>query len=195
MKNLTLLVLVSLFVSSCASFYKPIDPHNFNYDSMEKGEDLSYAHKKDILTITGNNKYAKQEDKQNISLISVKIQNNTTNVISVKEDVKFLVNNAEVTPLDTYVVEQKIKQRNIALYALYGLMVFYVEENGERTNYPIGIPIAIGNIAVAASSNGKFRDNFAAENIMNKEIQPGETVYGMVAFRDLYSKNLTLQLR
>lgn len=194
MKNLFLLILVTLFVSSCASFYKPIDPHNMNYDSLD-GSELAYADKRNVLTLTGNTRYAKKEEKYDINVVAVKVQNNTDETISIKEDVLFLVDGREVSPLESYVVEDKIKQRNIGLYALYGLLFLNINDGGGQRSYPIGVPIAVGNIGVAASSNSKFRKNFVADNLLNKVVQPGETVYGLVAFRDLYSKKLELQLK
>jgi hypothetical protein len=194
MKNLFLLTLVTLLISSCASFYKPIDPHNMNYDSLE-GRGLAYADKRNVLTLTGNIRYAKKEDKYDINIVSVKIQNNTNETISVKEDVIFFVDGREVYPLENYVVESKIKQRNIGLYALYSLLFLNISDGGGQRSYPIGVPIAVGNIGVAASSNAKFRNNFAADNLLNKIVKPGQTVYGLVAFRDLYSRKLELQLR
>lgn len=194
MKNLFLLAFVALMVSGCASNYKSFDPHNFNYNKSE-GTDLAYSYKTNVLSLTGNKRYAKKEEKFNISLISVKIENNTTETINVSDDVKFMIGGRDVVPLETYFVEEKIKQKNIALYALYGLLFLNTNDNGEIKSYPIGIPIAIGNIALAASSNSKFKENFNQNNIMNKTIKPNETLYGLVAFRDLYSNKLEIKMK
>ncbi len=194
MKNLFLLSVVTLLISSCASFYKPIDPHNFNYNTKDNGEVIDYDYKTDVLTLTGNQKYAKKEDKYGIDIVAVKIQNNTTEPINVKDDIDFIAGDRTIVPMESYLVEDNIKQRNIALYALYGLLTLNVERNGQQTIYPFGIGIAIGNIAVAASANSSFKKNFSEQNILNKTIQPGEVVYGLVAFRDLQSYKLEMKL-
>ncbi len=156
---------------------------------------MNYDYKSDVLAITGNKKYAKRERKSGINIIAVKITNNTTQMISVKNGIKFMTSGREIVPVESYIVEDNIKQKNIGFYALYCLLTLNITENGETAIYPFGIGIAAGNIALAVSSNSQFRKNFSEENIMNKRIPPGETIYGLAAFKNLQSYKLEMELR
>jgi hypothetical protein len=193
MKNVFLLFLVVLFVSSCASNYNAIQPDAMPTDRQGEINGVSYGYSKNVLSKTGNKKYAKKEVKRGISILAVKIENNTDNEISVKDDLIFRMGELELEPLESVVVGDNIKQ--IApLYVLYGLLFLNITNNNQTLSLPIGVPIAIGNIVVASSTNRKFREDFSTYNIRDEKIAPGETVSGLVAFRDNGSGTLVITM-
>ena len=156
-----------------------------------------YGYSKNVLAKTANKKYAKKEVKRGISVLSVKIKNDTDKEISVKDDLKFTMGGKELEPLETVVVTDNIKQIS-PLYALYGLLFLNLESNtptsSSRISLPIGVPIAIGNIIVASSANRDFRENFGVYNVKDAKIAPGESLSGLIAFRDNASGTLVITM-
>lgn len=193
MKNVFLLFLVLLFVSSCASSYYPVQPGAMPTDREGETNGVYYGYSKNVLSKTGNKKYAKKEVKRGISVISVKIKNDTDNEISVKDDLIFTMGGKELEPLESVVVTDNIKQP-APLYALYGLLFLNITRNNESLTLPIGVPIAIGNMVVASSANRQFREDFATYNIRDEKIAPGESLSGLIAFRDNASGTLTITM-
>ncbi|MFT6149768.1 MAG: hypothetical protein ACJAUH_002462 [Saprospiraceae bacterium] len=191
MKKVFLPFLVLLFVSGCASNYYPINLSALPSDRQGEINGINYGYSKNVLSKTGNKKYAKKEVKRGINVISVKIKNNTDYEISVKDDLIFRMGNKELEPLESVVVTDNIRQP-APLYALYGLLFLNITRNNQGVSLPIGVPIAIGNIAVASSANRKFREDFSIYNIRNEKIAPGETLSGLVAFRDNASGTLVI---
>lgn len=50
--------------------------------------------------------------------------------------------------------------------------------------FPIGIPITIGNMAVAGSANTKFLAEMETYNIADKVIGNGDTKYALIGIPD-----------
>ncbi|NJN78653.1 MAG: hypothetical protein HC803_10295 [Saprospiraceae bacterium] len=75
MKNLSFLFLIFLFVSSCASNYYPIQSSAMPYNNPAESNGVNYAYSKDVLTKTGNKKYAKKE--YNVELASCRLESKT----------------------------------------------------------------------------------------------------------------------
>ncbi len=193
MKNLILLLSVVL-MSSCAAIYKSVDPRNFNYDDTDKKAEVAYDYQTSVFAITGNKYYAKKGYKYGIDIIAVKVKNNTDEVINVKRDVQFQAGGKKVSPMDVYEVVDILRQKNIGFYLFYSLLFLDVNTPSLDATIPIGAAIGVGNIAAAANSNSKFKNNFIEDDLMNKSIQPGETIYGLVAFRGLGAGKLEIKL-
>jgi hypothetical protein len=184
MKKTTTLILTVFLLWGCASVYKPIQPSSLNYSNTEVGEEISYSYKFDVLNEKGNKRYARKEDKFNIDILSVKLINNTNKELDFNKNVKCYMGDRELYPLESNSVTSRIKQGVIG-YILYGFVFLYIGNEENVTTIPIGLPIGIGNMIAAGSSNGKFKREFSEYNLVNKTINPGDTIYGLVAFKDI----------
>ncbi len=89
MKITSYALLVLFLCSGCAAFYKPVKPERFSYRNNKVYEDISFAYRFDVLTLTKNKRYAKKEEKFDIDVVAIKITNNSDKVISFDEDIKF----------------------------------------------------------------------------------------------------------
>jgi hypothetical protein len=95
----------------------------------------------------------------------------------------------------------------VAIYLLYLLLNFqiggtstYNPNTGQTTTtggtfLPTGPFIAGGNMLGASAANKNLRMEFAKYDLTNKVIRPGETVYGIVALREMNVAPLKLTLR
>ena len=196
-----LFLMLTAIILSCASSYKPIAPSTLRYVNNTTSEDgqLEIGFKYEVLELRGNRKYAKREEKRGIDVVAVRITNNSEREIDFYEDVKIRSNDSEIIPLDPEVVGQSIRQ-GVAIYLLYGLITIQTYEcsfGGCETTavYPIGVPIAIGNMVVAGSANTNFKNEVKAYSLVDKRILPGQTVYGILGFRELEFGNLSISLK
>jgi len=192
------LIAVLLF-TSCASSYKPIGPQGLDYRNVSKKDGIDFSFKYEVLSLRGNKKYAKKEEKRDVDVVAVKITNNTSNALHFNRDLKIVSNGRELIPMEREVVSKKIRQ-GVAIYLLYGLLTLQVgdctPQNGCDTKiYPIGIPIAIGNMVVAGSANGNFKNELQLYDLNNKIIEPGQTVHGILGFRNLEFGGMEIELR
>lgn len=91
--------------------------------------------------------------------------------------------------MDPKVIKKEIQQQPAAylLYLLLTPMNLYVENNGERNTYRIGLGVgpalAIGNMSLAASSNKNLLTELEKYNLAGKKIAKGETTYGIIGFK------------
>jgi hypothetical protein len=81
---------------------------------------------------------------------------------------------------------QELKQPT-PLYLLWGLLWLSVgggcDDGGDcesGTPIPIGFGIAAINMGIAGGANNNFLSELKANNMLDKTIHPGETVYGLV---------------
>lgn len=185
------LLLASIcLISSCASSYRPINANNLNYASSESGSDVKISYRTGVLTASSNKKYAKRELKKGMNVVAIKITNNSDKSIDFSDQVKIYNGDQRVFPVAPSIIKSALKQPS-AIYLLYSLIVLYTETcNGfdcNRSTYPVGIPISIGNIAVSGSANAKFLANLEDYNLLGKTIQPGETAYGLIGLTSISS--------
>jgi hypothetical protein len=191
-------IVIAVLISSCAGSYKPMVPANMNYGSTSEGNGIAYAYRHNVLTETGNKKYAKREAKGSLKLMAIEITNTTDRTINFNRDVKMYMGDRQVLPVEPTIVYEQLRQRS-GLYMLWSLLwvVFTkCDEDGNcsSTPLPVGLAIGIGNTAAASSANKKFMAELMATDLLTKEIKPGETVSGLIGISSTTSGSISLKL-
>jgi hypothetical protein len=108
--------------------------------------------------------------------------------------------NNEATLLDPSTASTAIKQTAPAylLYLLLTPLKLNIVTDTKSSSTPIGFVVgpalALGNVAVAATSNKNFKKEMESYSILDKEIRNGETFYGLIAIRDNGFIPLSLKL-
>ncbi len=173
-------------LSSCAAIYHPVHPDKLSYSSPVVMDSVSLAYRYDVLLAHGNRKLAKKEIKKGTRVVAMRVTNQSSRPLTFGKDMRLYGNESEVLMRGPAETSRSIRQ-NAGIYALYFLLTFAkltVEDGSQRQSYPIGLiigpGIAISQIAIASSSNKRFKAELLAFNLVNKTIQPGETVYGLV---------------
>ena len=192
-----------MFLSSCAASYQAVYPRNLYYAEEVNYDGVDFSYQYDVLKQVGNRKYAKKEDKKGVQIVAVKLTNRTGRPLNFREDLSILSGGAPVGLLQPEVVTQQVKQ-SVPIYSLYFLLSFmtfntYDEYGGTKSSTPIGLfvgpPIAIGNMVVAGSANKNFREELLANNLLNRTIADGETVYGLISIGKNGYRPLSLKVK
>lgn len=200
LRLILILLSVSLLFSGCASTYRPIAPNLLNYDLREDNDGLNFGYRYDVLSFRGNHKYAKREPKKMIRLVAVKIENHTGHPLKVGENFNLYAGQNQVFPIDPEMIHTELKQ-GVPIYLLYSLLWFSIRDCDEYGNcettavIPIGIPITIGNMLAAGSANTQFKMELLRYNLLNKVIDDGETVYGLVGIANSDLQPLRIVLK
>lgn len=196
--RLFLLISVLAIFASCASGYTSIQPKQLVY--VESRHDSLFAYKEGVLHAARNKKYVNKEIKRNLEVIAVRITNTTDHPIRYNSNYAIYSGDAAVVLLPPENAGRQIKQ-NAGLYLLYLLltpMQLDFSSPNSQSSFPAGLAagpaIAGSNTAIAASANKKFRQELALYDITKKEIQPGETVFGLITIKKGYRDPLTLRL-
>ena len=190
--KISVLTLSVLFLNSCASGYKKIQPKTINFASRSENNSIVLEYKYDLL----EKKYKKKELNNGLKLIAVKVTNNTSNDLVFGKDIRLTYENGnELNLLETNVVYKAIKQSPASYlwYLLLTPMQFQTTTTnsfGQQTSSsstPIGLVIgpglAGGNMIAASSANKNFQNDLTENDILGKVIKTGETVYGIVGIR------------
>lgn len=186
-------VIIALFLTSCASTYKNLNPETANFSSTEKNENginVSYEY------LTLKKKYAKKANKKDIRTVAIKIENTTDKTITYNSDFKLATTGNEylsvLHPNDTY---DNIRQKPGTHF--WYLLLSFIQLQKTSTNsygyteteniFPIGLiigpGIALGNFFTAKSANTKFKNEIDQYNIYNTPIAPGESKTFLIAIR------------
>lgn len=196
-------VLSLLFLlSSCAATYKPIMPERLNYNAHDVQNGISLSYKYDVLRERGNRRYANKEEKKDVRIVAVKVTNNSDSDLIIGRNTAFFSGSTQLFPLEANVAQRMIRQSS-ASYLPYLLLTFVnltvIKKDGYKTTqdvYPIGLAlgpgITIGNMAVASSANGNLLRDLMANDLFDKKIKPGETMYGIIGIRGWDYKPLSL---
>lgn len=190
--NFFLLLSVILFLTSCASGYREINPEGITYHSASRQPDVSMEYKYDLL----RKKYSKKEQKEDVRLIAVRITNNTERDLVFGRDIKVAYDNGnQLDLLGREKVFSKLKQHP-ASYLFYLLLSpisafsSTTDAYGNETSsssFPVGVIIgpglAGGNLFAAVSANKKFKNELSDYDIVGKTIPKGKTVYGLLGLK------------
>jgi len=198
----------TLLGSGCAASYTPIMPERIVQSQPVAGQGaLGMAYQFDALQARGRNKkYAKKERKQGYHVVALRVTNNTPTEINFSRDAALYYGDRPIVPVAGEIAGRDMKQ-GVAIYLLYLLLNFNVGGTTTTNPYtgqmtttggtflPTGPFIAGGNILGASLANKNFREDLSRLDLTNRNIRPGETVYGVVCLRETSVAPLRLELR
>jgi hypothetical protein len=201
------LVLASavILMSSCASSYKTISPENMHYEVKSESNNVILYYRHGVLGERRNKKYVKKESRNFIKVVAVKLTNNTGTMIDVNRDVKLFSGPNQFSPLEPTLAHSRLKQ-GVPIYLLYMLftpmkLVQTSIVNGQPTetsSTPIGFILGPGltlyNIVKAGSANQKMLQNLQKYSLLNKQVGPGESIYGLVVIPNSSYHPLTIKV-
>lgn len=195
--NISLAIAFIILFSGCAKNFYAVDPARINYTASNSFEDVTLNYRYDVLREKGNNKIAKKEIKKHIKLVAVKIINNTDSVINIGNNAAFYSGNTMIFPLDPISIKNELKQ-SVPSHLLYLLLTPLTLSVNGSSPYPIGLilgpVISGGNMITAAIANKNLYNELVKYDILHRDIQAGETVFGLVGFRDIDYTPLTIRL-
>lgn len=185
-----LLILTIVFLNSCASSYRTVQPKVLNYRSSSASENVVLEYKYDLLY----KKYAKKETKKNVKLVAIKITNNSDHDIRFGEDFKLAYENGSKVYTLTNDQTFKYLKQSPATHLFYLLLtpinLYTTKSTGSQVtsnSIPIGLAIgpglAGGNMIAASSANKKFKNDLYANQIEGSLIEPGKTAYGLIGIK------------
>lgn len=200
-----LCTLSSLFLfASCASRYQIINPQSLDYGTGSEDNNVRVEYRSNVLT--GN--YAKSEQKSGVSLIAVKITNNSSKSIIPAQNIKVFSGEKEMEVLNAntfYNITQQNADKSLLFLLLAPINVYTYSSttNGgqvtseKRRFYPVGLvlgpALAFGNRGAANKANKNYKKELLENNIWEKLIVPGQTGYGLIGLKDASTLTLTFK--
>lgn len=198
LRKLLIPVSTIVLLSSCAGSYKTINPAGLNYASRSQTQGAEYGVINSVLSETGNRKYANRELKRPVKIYAVEFTNKTDRPISFRDDVKVFMSGKPALLLETSVIHSALKQP-AGLYMLWSLLWVFIyncdTDDCSVTPLPVGLIIGIGNTSVASSANKKLNEELTLNNLLDKTIQPGETVRGLIGLSGTVAGPLHFEVR
>lgn len=199
-----LLALATGLTTGCAGSYTRIQPQRIaTYISSPSSGPVAMAYQYDVLRLNGGNKkYLKKETKRGYRVAAVRVTNNWDRDVNFSNDLTLLLGDRPITPIPGVIAARDMRQ-GVAIYLLYLLVNPTIGAKTDPmtgkisggTTLPLGPFIAGGNMLAAGSANGNMRKEFAAYDLTNRTLKPGETVYGIVSLRELSVAPLRVELR
>ena len=190
------LIAIYLFLTSCASGYKKINPEMIRYTSRNESNAVILEYKYDVL----KRKYRKKEIKNSIKLVSVKITNFTDQDIVFGKNVYLAYENGNAVSLVENKTLYDITKQQPASYLWYLSTVTSVStiNTSMKSASPLGLiigpTIASVNMIIASSANRNFKIELDSNNLGNKAIKQGETVHGLIGIYSTKNEALKIEL-
>jgi hypothetical protein len=141
--------------------------------------------------------------KRGYQVAALRVTNNTAQSLDFARDVVVYYGDRPITPVPATVASKDIRQ-GVPIYLLY-LLLGSIRVGGTTDAYtgtttggvpvPVGLFVAGGNMLGAGLANSNMRKEFVQYDMMNKTINPGETIYGIVSLRENGVSPLRLALR
>lgn len=191
-------LLISLLVQGCAVDYLPIRIEEIPFYHKVQNSCISYSIQYNTLLIRGNTRYAQKESKHHIKVMAIEFTNLTKKTIHFKKDVIVKIGGIPVSPIPPEVVKAKIHQ-SVPAYLLHTLLFLRLPRcqgvDCGTTNYPIGVPIALGNMAIASNANAEFLSELKNYDVAHSTIKPGETIRGILSAEIFGNQSISFVLK
>jgi hypothetical protein len=195
--QISFLLAVFIIFCGCAQSYRAINPSNIGYTSSMDLQDIILSYRYDVLNEKGNTKFSKKERKNNVKVVAVKIKNNSDRIVNIGKNAAFYNGNAILYPLDALTTRNALKQ-SVPSHLLYLLLSPLTLSVNGSDPFPIGLilgpAISGGNMIAAGSANNDFYNELSQYDILYRDINPGETVYGLVGFSNMNYAPLSIKL-
>ncbi len=201
-----LIILMPITLFSCAGSYEEIPKDVLNYQAkVSTTDNIKVEYQPNVL----KGKYSLNEIKTGVSLITVKITNNTGQDIRFKNDIKIYSEDREISiiPLNSfYDITRQDADKSLWFLALTPLNAYSFSQTTEGSTvtsqssgfYPIGLilgpALAFGNQAAANGANKKFKKQLEENNILEQTIKNGDSNTGFIGLRTTNIQNLTFKL-
>lgn len=189
--------------TGCAGSYNAIRPERIgSYIPSQSSGPVDFSYQFDALRLRGNKKYVKKEAKRGYHVAAVKVTNNWDRNVDVSRDLTLLYGGRPIAPVPSTVAAKDMKQ-GLFIYLLYLLLNSnygatvdpYTGQTTGGTYLPIGFLVAGGNMLGAGLANGNMRKEFQQYDLTNRVVKPGETVYGIMSFREVGVAPLQVEMR
>lgn len=200
--NFLFIIISVILLSSCAGPYHAISPGQISYYANSNIDELDFSYKYNVMIERRNKKYARKEVRSGMNLVAVRITNKSSQKLVVKDDITFYSNGQPFIPMEPKVYTNTVKQQ-AGFYLFYLLLTpislnTYDEYGNTESSTPIGLfigpGIALGNLIGASQANQNMLREIERENIINKTIEPGQSVSGLMVVPGFASSSLTIDL-
>ena len=189
MRTNTLFIFIAIIlISGCARPYRKINMSAIPFKEYRQENTIDYSVRQGVLYNMKNYFFARREQKNDMSLIALKIVNKSDLPVNIN-DLQFTC--GAVLPVTTIKVTDyfdAIKQK-AGLYWLYsaGVVVYPRPPRGSKKFIPLpfGLPVAAANFAIAYKSNKKMLQDFQLLDLTNKVIQPHDSIQGILTFKNI----------
>lgn len=203
-----LLAAIALLATGCATSFHSINHESLDY-SRADSSGVALQYKYNVLDESGNTYYANKAREQGLSLVAVKLRNNTPRDITVRDNVDFYVGNNQVQPAGA--ASMASVHQPVGIYSLYLLLMLingyktevtcdgygYCQE--DKSFIPIGVIIGplvtLINVAMASSSNDGLLKEATENDILAKTIKPGQSASGYLVLRDAGQSPITARVK
>lgn len=200
-KSASIALFVALLLNGCAASYHRINPQTLNYGGhdIQQGVSISYKHR--VMEEKGNKKYAKKEEKSGVRILAVKLTNDSNQALNVSRDLLFYAGNNQVSLMEPTEIFNEIKQQSGWYYAYLALsfMNLYVTTDKGSNTYPVGVIVGpgltVGNVLTSNKANKNLKNELFEYDIVYRDIQKGETVYGLIGIRSSGYGPLTVKVK
>lgn len=184
----SILCALIILLNGCAQSYQVIEPQKLNYSASNELENIGVYYQYDVLNKKGNKKFSNKENKKNIKVLAVKVVNNSNSTINIGNNAAFFSNNTMIFPIDPIALKSELKQ-STASYLFYLLLAPLTFTINNSSPFPFGLILAPiitgGNMGAAAGANKNFYNELTQYDILYQDIEPGNTAFGLVAFRNI----------
>jgi hypothetical protein len=183
------IILLAIIISSCARRYNVINTKIMNYYNKQVSENVEFSYIYDIQFDAGNKRYTIKEKKNNLAAIAIKITNNRDSAIHItRSNLNVKSENGDNVPfIDPKIYCKRVRQSSeiFLLYAIMGVSVITTEDekgnvDSEFYYNPLYAGIALGNFIAGEVANSKHKKYITQNQVFDKTVQPGQTVYGIL---------------
>lgn len=168
-------VLFAVSLLGCAPMYHPIQPLGLRFDTtpaeLANGQ-VSISYRYNVLKESRNRRYAKEERFNGVSLIGIRIDNNSNDTLYFPDDITVFAGRDTLYLLTEWETREIIRQRKHTDRDLY--------LEGDMSDILFSIGENVINSGIEMKANEHFADELATFYLMPSYIAPGTSTIGLL---------------
>ncbi len=182
MRVLTLLIIV-LLLTGCVTRYSEMNVRIIEKPYHSKSQNVEFSYSLSPFADTNNMTYQKKADKNNFTVLAVKVNNNSDFDITLRYDnLTVKTFSRKLMTINPNIALEKIKKRSF-FYLLYALIVVPVDKDIFTNNsgyiwLPIGLPIGCLEQGRATLQDNMLKKEIMRNFLIGKTVKAHSEEYG-----------------
>lgn len=180
-------VFVIFLFSDCAGTYKTFKMESIPFKEPVSTDDkILYSSRQGVMYNTRNYKPAKREQKDQLSLVAIKVINQTDLPIALGDLAYSCGGSTSVSPISMDEYLKQVKQK-AGLYWLYlaGVVPNPFCKGCLKYVIPWGVAPAAINFGIAHKNNKKMEKELRSYDLSGRVLQPHDSILGVLPFKGI----------
>lgn len=186
-----------MLLSGCASSYTQIKPNELRYYNTLKNDSITISYENKVLEILGNTRNAKKSRKKGLQVMAIKVENFSSDTLSLMDDIVLESDNKEIKPVSTLITYKALKQQPATyLLALANFSVTVDSRQGTSLGVSVGLLnllYVVPNMIISSTANARMKKELKEYSVDKCVVPPNQVRSALFCYSDFRANKVKVR--